>query len=319
MKNKLALIAFGGNVMLSAKGKGTAKEQYQNARKAAVLMVDIIKKGFELIIVHGNGPQVGNVMLQMESASDIVPTFPLDVCGAMTQGSMGYILERAILNELRKQSIDKEVVTILTQMIVDREDRAFANPSKPIGPFYNTPRAKQLKREKKWEMVEDSGRGFRRIVASPKPLDVIPKKAIRAMVEQGVVVITAGGGGIPVFLNSRGYFEGVEAVIDKDFASSLIAREAGVDLFIILTGVDRVMENFGKANARPVPTIDVNQARKMLAEGQFPPGSMGPKISASIEYISGGGKEVIITSSEKLRLALTGKSGTKIIADSTVN
>lgn len=319
MKNKLALIAFGGNVMLSAKGKGTAKEQYQNARKAAVLMVDIIKKGFELIIVHGNGPQVGNVMLQMESASDIVPTFPLDVCGAMTQGSMGYILERAILNELRKQSIDKEVVTILTQMIVDREDRAFANPSKPIGPFYNTPRAKQLKREKKWEMVEDSGRGFRRIVASPKPLDVIPKKAIRAMVEQGIVVITAGGGGIPVFLNSRGYFEGVEAVIDKDFASSLIAREAGVDLFIILTGVDRVMENFGKANARPVPTIDVNQARKMLAEGQFPPGSMGPKISASIEYISGGGKEVIITSSEKLRLALTGKSGTKIIADSTVN
>jgi len=319
MKNKLALIAFGGNAMLSAKGKGTAKEQYQNARKAAALMVDIVKKGFELVIVHGNGPQVGNVLLQMESASDIVPTFPLDVCGAMTQGSMGYMLERAISNELRKQSIDKEVVTILTQMVVDREDRAFANPTKPIGPFYNTKRAKQLKRVNKWEMVEDAGRGFRRVVASPKPIDVVPKKAIRAMVEQGVIVITAGGGGIPVFLNSRGYFDGVEAVIDKDFASSLIAREAGVDLFVILTGVDRVMENFGKANARPVPIMDVNTARKMLDDGQFPPGSMGPKISASLEYISGGGKEVIITSSEKLRLALIGKSGTKIVADSTVN
>ena len=319
MKNKLALIAFGGNAMLSAKGKGTAKEQYQKARKAAALMVDTVKKGFELIIVHGNGPQVGNVLLQMESASDTVPTFPLDVCGAMTQGSMGYLLERAISNELRKQSIDKEVVTILTQMVVDREDRAFANPTKPIGPFYNANRAKQLKRVNRWAMVEDAGRGFRRVVASPKPIDVVPKKAIRTMVERGVIVIAAGGGGIPVFLNSRGYFEGVEAVIDKDFASSLIAKEAGVDLFIILTGVDRVMENFGKANARPIPSMDVNTARKMLDEGQFPPGSMGPKISASLEYISGGGKEVIITSSEKLRLALTGKSGTKIVADSAVN
>jgi carbamate kinase len=316
MKNKLALIAFGGNVMLSANEKGTAKEQYNNARKAAKLMVDIIKKGFELIIVHGNGPQVGNVLLQMESASDTVPAFPLDVCDAMTEGSMGYILERAILNELRKQSIDKEVVTVLTQMIVDREDSAFANPTKPIGPFYRASRANELKREDKWIMVEDAGRGFRRVVPSPKPIDVVPKKAIRTMVESGLIVIAAGGGGIPVFINSRGYVEGVEAVIDKDFASSLIAGEAGVDLFIILTGVDQVMENFGKRNAVPLERLSVNEAQKMLDEGQFPPGSMGPKISASIEYIKGGGKEVIITSSEKLRLALIGKSGTRIVNDS---
>lgn len=315
MKNKLALIAFGGNAMLSAKERGTAKEQYNNARKAAKLMVDIIKKGFELIIVHGNGPQVGNVLLQMESASDIVHPFPLDVCDAMTQGSMGYMLERAILNELRKQSIDKEVVTVLTQMIVDREDGAFANPTKPIGPFYNALRAKQLKKENKWIMVEDAGRGFRRVVPSPKPIDVVPKRAIRAMVEKGIIIIAAGGGGIPVFLNSRGYIEGVEAVVDKDFASSLIAREAGVELFIILTGVDRVMEHFGTKNARPVKEMDLNRAQDMLDKGHFPPGSMGPKISASIEFIKKGGKEVIITSAEKLRLALVGKSGTRIVKD----
>lgn len=318
MKNKLALIAFGGNVMLSGNEEGTAKEQYKNARKAANLMVDIIKKGYELIIVHGNGPQVGNVLLQMESAANTVPTFPLDVCDAMTEGSMGYMLERAILNELRKQSIDKEVVTVLTQVIVDREDKAFANPTKPIGPFYGASRAKELKKLNKWAMVEDAGRGFRRVVPSPKPIDVVPKKAIRAMVEKGIIVIAAGGGGIPVFLNSYGYVEGVEAVIDKDFASSLIAREAGVDLFIILTGVDRVMENFGKPNVRPLKIMDIKDARRMLAEGQFPPGSMGPKISASIEYIRGGGEEVIITSSEKLRLALIGKSGTRIVNDLTI-
>ncbi len=301
--------------MLTVDEKGTAGQQYRNAQKAAKLMVDVIKKGFELIIVHGNGPQVGNVLLQMEAASNIIPPFPLDVCDAMTEGSMGYMMERAILNEMRKQSIDKEVVTILTQVIVDREDRAFDNPTKPIGPFYNSFRAKQLKRENRWKMIEDAGRGFRRVVPSPKPIDVVPKKAIRSMVEKGIVVIAAGGGGVPVFINHHGYIEGVEAVIDKDFASSLIAREAGVDLFIILTGVDRVEENFGKADARPVKIMDVNKAQRMLNEGQFPAGSMGPKISASIEYIKRGGKEVIITSAEKLRLALIGRSGTRIVRD----
>ena len=313
--NKLALIAFGGNAMLGSGEKGTAKEQYRNAKKAASLMVDIVNKGYELIIVHGNGPQVGNVLLQMEGSATTVPPFPLDVCDAMTEGSMGYMLEKAILNELRKQSIDKEVVTLLTQVIVDRDDKAFDNPTKPIGPFYNKFRAGQLVKENHWTMVEDAGRGFRRVVPSPKPIDIVPKRAIRAMVEKGIIVVAAGGGGIPVFLDSSGYVEGVEAVIDKDFASSLISKEAGVDLFIILTGVDRVVENFGKPDAVPLKVIDIDKAEKMLEDGQFPPGSMGPKISASIDYIKNGGSEVLITSAEKLRAALIGRSGTRIVKD----
>lgn len=313
MKNKLALIAFGGNVMLPADSRGSAREQYQNAKKAARLMVNIINKGYELIIVHGNGPQVGNILIQMESASNIIPPFPIDVCDAMTEGSIGYLLEKAILNELRKHSIDKEVVSILTQVIVSKEDKAFQKASKPIGPFYNFFRSQQLIKEHKWEMIEDAGRGFRRVVPSPKPIDIVPKKSIRTMVENGIVVIAAGGGGIPVYINSMGYIDGVEAVIDKDHASSLIAREAGVDLFIILTGVDRVFRNFGEENQEPIKTMDIHEATRMLDAGQFPPGSMGPKIQAAIDYIKGGGKEVIITTIEKLKAALIGRSGTRIV------
>jgi carbamate kinase len=316
-KKKLALIAFGGNAMLEAGQKGTAREQYRNARLAAQLMVEIVKKGYELVIVHGNGPQVGNLLLQMEAGANTVPPLPLDVADAMTEGSMGYMLERAILNELRRQSIDKEVATVLTQVVVDRDDKAFRHPTKPIGPFYNNFRAQQLKRENKWDMVEDAGRGFRRVVPSPRPIDIIPKKAIRSLVERGIIVIAAGGGGIPVYISSDGLVEGVEAVIDKDFASSLIAREAGVDLFIILTGVDRVCENFGKPDARPLPRIDVDQAARMYEQGQFPAGSMGPKIQAAIDYIRSGGSEVLITSAEKLKASLLGRSGTRIVRAET--
>ena len=303
--------------MLAADEKGTAREQYQNARKAARLMVGIVRKGYELIIVHGNGPQVGNLLLQMETAANLIPPLPLDICDAMTEGSMGYMLEKAIVNELRKHSIDKEVSTILTEVVVDRNDKAFENPTKPIGPFYNSFRADKLKREFKWRMVEDAGRGFRRVVSSPKPIDIVAKKAIRALVENGNLVIAAGGGGIPVFINSDGYIEGVEAVIDKDYAASLIAREAGVDLFIILTGVDRVCENFGCENEKPLAFLELEKAKSMLSEGQFPPGSMGPKINAAIDYIQQGGKEVLITSAEKLRAALIGRSGTRIISRRT--
>ena len=313
MKRRFALIAFGGNALLPENQRGLQEEQMRNAQIAAQLMVHIVKKGYELIIVHGNGPQVGNILLQMEAAANTIPAFPLDVCDAMTEGSMGYMLERAILNELRKRSIDKEVTTVLTQVVVDREDKAFQNPTKPIGPFYNSFRAKQLMKENHWQMVEDAGRGFRRVVPSPKPIDIIPKRAIRSMVERGIVVIAAGGGGIPVFINSSGLVEGVEAVIDKDHASALIAREARADLFIILTGVDRVWENFGKEDARPVARMDVEEAQRMLEEGQFPPGSMGPKIIAAIDYIRGGGRQVLITSAEKLKAALAGRSGTMIV------
>ena len=275
MRNKLALVAFGGNAMLMANEKGTAREQYLNAQKAARLMVGIVRKGYELIIVHGNGPQVGNLLLQMETAANVIPPFPLDICDAMTEGSMGYLLEKAIVNELRKHSIDKEVTTLLTEVVVDRNDSAFENPTKPIGPFYNSFRANMLKKEFKWRMVEDAGRGFRRVVSSPKPIDIIPKKAIRTLVENGNLVIVAGGGGIPVFINTDGYIEGVEAVIDKDYAASLIAREAGVDLFIILTGVDRVCENFAPGGRKGAFGSGAGKSQSHARRRPIPPGLDG--------------------------------------------
>lgn len=314
MKTRIAVIAFGGNAILPENQRGLQEEQMRNSQKAAELMVQIIKKGYELIVVHGNGPQVGNLLIQMEEASNKIPPFSLDVCDAMTEGSMGFMLEKAIVNELRKNSIDKDVATVITQVVVDRDDPAFQKPTKPVGPFYPRFRAQQLARQKKWTMVEDAGRGYRKVVASPKPIDVVPKWIIRDLVLAGRVVIAAGGGGIPVILNSRGLYEGVEAVIDKDYAASLLAREVGADLFIILTGIPRVYYNFGKPDQKPLPVITVEEARKYLEEGQFPPGSMGPKIRAAIEYIEAGGREVLITSASHLKAALLNRSGTRIVA-----
>lgn len=313
MKTKIALIAFGGNAILPENQKGLQEEQMRNSQKAAELMVQIIKKGYELIVVHGNGPQVGNLLIQMEEAANKIPPFSLDVCDAMTEGSMGFMLEKAIVNELRRNSIDKDVATIITQVVVDREDPAFQKPTKPVGPFYPKFRAQQLARQKKWTMVEDAGRGYRKVVPSPRPIDIVPKWIIRDLVLSGRVVIAAGGGGIPVVLNNRGLYEGVEAVIDKDYAASLLAREVGADLFIILTGIPRVYYNFGRPGQRPLPVITVAEARKYLEEGQFPAGSMGPKIRAAIEYIEAGGREVLITSANQLKAALLNRSGTRII------
>ncbi len=315
MKQKIALIAFGGNALLPDNQRGLQDEQMRNAQKAAELMAHIVRKGYELIIVHGNGPQVGNLLIQMEESVTKIPPYSLEVCDAMTEGSMGYMLERAIINELRKHSIDKEAITVITQVIVDKDDPAFQTPTKPVGPFYTKFRAKELGREKKWTIVEDAGRGYRRVVPSPKPIDVVPKWVIRDLVMAGRVVIAAGGGGIPVIINGRGLFEGVEAVIDKDYAASLIAREVKVDLFIILTGTDRVYANYGKPDQKPLDIMTIAQAREFLAQGQFPAGSMGPKIMAAIEFIEAGGTEVMITSASHLKAALLNRSGTRIRAE----
>ncbi len=314
MKKKIALIAFGGNALLPENERGLQEEQQRNAQVAARLMVSIVRKGYELIIVHGNGPQVGNLLIQMEESVTKIPPFSLDVCNGMTEGSMGYMIERAVVNELRKQSIDKEVATVITQVVVDREDKAFDNPTKPIGPFYSKYRAQQLMREKKWVMVEDAGRGWRRVVPSPRPIDVVPKWVLRDLVEAGRIVIAAGGGGIPVILNGRGLFSGVEAVIDKDYAASLLAREVKADLFIILTAVERVHWDFGKPTQTALDVMDLAQAKTGLEQGQFPAGSMGPKIRAAIEFIEAGGEEVLITSASHLKAALIGRSGTRIRA-----
>jgi len=312
MKRKIALIAFGGNAILPNNQRGLQSEQMINAQKAARLMVHVVKKGYDLIIVHGNGPQVGNLLIQMEEAVTKIPPFSLEVCDAMTEGSMGFMLEKAIINELRKNSLDKEVATLITQVVVDRKDKAFENPTKPIGPFYTKYRGQQLARQKKWAMIEDSGRGYRKVVPSPRPIDIVPKRVIRDLVHSGKIVIASGGGGIPIIINGRGLFEGVEAVIDKDYAASLIAREVKADLFIILTNVERVCLNFGKSDEEPIAAMTVQQAEEYLTQGQFPEGSMGPKIHAAVEYIKEGGKETLITSANQLKAALINRSGTKI-------
>ncbi len=312
MERKIALIAFGGNAILPKDQRGLQSEQMKNAQKAAHLMIHVVKKGYDLIIVHGNGPQVGNLLLQMEESINKIPPFSLEVCDAMTEGSMGFMLEKAIINELRKNSLDKEVATLITQVVVDREDPAFENPSKPVGPFYSKYRAQMLIRQKKWTMIEDAGRGYRKVVPSPKPIDIVPKRVIRDLVHSGKIVIVAGGGGIPVIINARGLFQGVEAVIDKDYAASLIAREVKANLFIILTNVNRVYLNYGTPDETPITTMTVEEAQEYLSQGQFPAGSMGPKIKAAIEYIQSNGKEVLITSASHLKASLINRSGTKI-------
>ena len=314
MRPKIALVAFGGNAMLPDNQKGLQSEQMHNAQKAAELMVHIVRKGYELIIVHGNGPQVGNLLIQMEEAAERIPPYSLDVCDAMTEGSMGFMLERALVNELRRHSIDKEVASLVSQVVVDKDDPAFAKPTKPVGPFYSKVRGEQLAREKGWAMVEDAGRGYRKVVPSPRPIDVVNNGIIRELVEAGRIVIAAGGGGIPVIINGNGLFEGVEAVIDKDYAASLLAREVKADLFIILTAIERVFIDFGKPGQREVPVLTVDEARRHLADGQFPPGSMGPKIRAAVEYIEAGGREVLITKDSHLKAALINRSGTRIVA-----
>jgi len=313
MKRKIALVAFGGNAILPDNQRGLQSEQMKNAQIAARLMIHIVKKGYDLIIVHGNGPQVGNLLIQMEESITKIPPFSLEVCDAMTEGSMGFMLEKALINELRKSSVDKEVATLITQVVVDREDPAFDNPSKPIGPFYSQYRASMLRRQKNWKMIEDAGRGFRKVVPSPKPIDVVPKYVIRDLVHAGKIVIAAGGGGIPVIINGNGLFQGVEAVIDKDYVASLIAREAKAEMFIILTNVSRVYLNFDKPDKMPISLMTVDEAQKYLIQGQFPLGSMGPKIEAAIEYIQNGGENVLITSASHLKASLINRSGTKII------
>ena len=300
---KTAVIAFGGNALIKAGQKGTQAEQLENAKKAAEMMFHVIKSGYKLLVVHGNGPQVGNILIQQERAISEIPPYTLDICGAMTEGSMGYMIERTLINRLIAAKEDPKVATIITEVVVDNKDPAFKNPTKPVGPFYPEFRAEELMRTKKWHMKEDAGRGWRKVVPSPKPLEVVQIDAIKILLEKGFTVIAGGGGGIPVKRDFSGYLLGVEAVIDKDYTSSLLARELKADLFIILTGVDVVYKDFGKPTQKPLKKITVEEAEKMLEEGQFPAGSMKPKIEAALEYIKHGGKEVLITSAEAIEKA----------------
>jgi carbamate kinase len=310
---RLAVVAVGGNSLTKSGQRGTIPEQFANARETSSHIAEMLERGCEVVITHGNGPQVGNILLRAEMASVALPPLPLDTCGADSQGGIGYMLQQVLGTELRRRGIDKDVVTVLTQVVVDPADPAFAKPSKPIGPFYTKDDAERKRDEDGWAIVEDANRGWRRVVPSPMPVRVVEVRAIETLLKAGCVVIAVGGGGIPV-VEDDGSLRGVEAVIDKDHASRLLANAIGAPLFVISTAVERVALHFGATDERPLDTISVAEAREYLSAGHFPPGSMGPKIRAAIDFLENGGEEVIITNPESIGRALDGTAGTRIVS-----
>ena len=314
----LAVVAFGGNALLRPEDHGTQEEQIARAKQAARWLAEIVRLGYKLIVVHGNGPQVGNILIQAEEASTKIPPQSLDVCVAQTEGSIGFMLQQAIRNRLESiglaASTSGEVATILTEVEVDVNDPAFKRPTKPIGPFFTRYRAEALERDLGWTMKEDSGRGWRHVVPSPRPLRILNINTVARMLESAAVVVAAGGGGIPVVKGRDGPWRGIEAVIDKDYASARLAADLDADLFIILTGVPKVALDFGKPSQRFVERMTVAEAEQHLADGQFPAGSMGPKIDSALQFVRATGKQVLITDVDVLREALQGKDGTLIVA-----
>ncbi len=311
--SKKAVLALGGNAIIKAGQKGKISEQFVNTRSSLGGVVELIKQGYLLAISHGNGPQVGNLLLQQLAGIDKnVAPLPLGILNAATEGTMGYMIEQSLQNRLKISNIDRNVMTIVSQVIVDKNDPSMKNPSKPVGPFYNKEMAEKMQADYGWTMVEDSGRGYRQVVPSPIPQDIIQKKTIKEMVDEGNIVIACGGGGIPVYYNEDGTLEGIDAVIDKDFASALMALQIGAEKLVILTGVDKVAINFNTPNQIDLDELTISDAEKYLAEGQFPKGSMGPKIKAAKLFIENGGTEVLITSIDRIVEAFEGKTGTII-------
>jgi len=317
-QQKIAVIAFGGNALLRPQDHGTQEEQFTLCWKATRWLVEIIHRGYELAIVHGNGPQVGNIMIQVEEAITKIPPQSLDVAVAQTQGSMGYMLANQLRNRFNEEQMEKEIAAVLTEIVVDRHDPAFDNPTKPVGPYFTAYRANLLMQEHGWQMVEDAGRGWRKVVPSPMPQRILGSHLLKRLVENGAVLVAGGGGGIPVYQDVGGYYRGVEAVIDKDYVASILARELSAQLFIVLTQVPMVAENFGRPNQRWLRRLPVARAKEMMASHQFPPGSMAPKIQASIDFVEATGKEVLITDEGSLKRALEGKAGTFLVAEGDV-
>ncbi len=312
---KLALIAIGGNSLIKDENHKTVKDQYNAICETAVHIADIIEEGYDVIITHGNGPQVGFILRRSELAHEIsgMHIVPLVSCVADTQGAIGYQLQQALNNEFKIRGVSRQAVTVVTQVEVDRNDPAFSNPTKPIGSFFSEERIEDIKiKHPHWHIVYDSGRGYRRVVASPEPKKIIELEVIKTLVKEGFCVIGVGGGGIPVFQNESGDYEGVDAVIDKDSASCLLASRLKADLLIISTSVEKVFINFGKADQKPLDRINDEQARKYMDEGHFAQGSMLPKIKAVLYFLEHGGKEAIITAHGSLVRAIKGESGTHI-------
>jgi len=316
MTNKLAVVAIGGNSLIKDEKHKTVEDQYEAARETTYHIADMIEAGWDVAIGHGNGPQVGFILRRSEIAAKAegMHEIPLDVCGADSQGAIGYALQQTLQNELYRRGIKKPVATVVTQVLVDKNDAAFKNPSKPIGSFMDETEAKRREKEMSWSVVEDAGRGWRRVVASPLPKEVVELEAVKTLIDAGTVVITVGGGGIPVIDLDDHRYQGVAAVIDKDFASSLLARLIKADLFLISTAVEKVAINFGKPDQKWLDKMTVAEAKQYLAEGtHFAKGSMAPKIQAIIWYLENGGKQALITNPENIGRALKGETGTWIV------
>jgi len=311
------VVAIGGNALIRDGQLGTIAEQVENARATARPIAALVAGGWKVVLTHGNGPQVGFILLRSELVGDsaLVPQLSLDMCGADSQGGIGHILGSALANELAPLGVRDRVACILTHTVVAADDPAFQKPSKPIGPWFTAEQAAAKQARSGWTMVEDSGRGYRRVVPSPQPLRIVELPQIRTLVGAGFVVIAAGGGGIPVVERSPGVYDGIEAVIDKDLASALLAANLEIPLLVVSTGVDKVAVRFRKPDQRFLDRMTVSEARAYLAAGEFPPGSMGPKIQAAITFLERGGREVLIASPYRLPEAVAGDTGTRIVPD----
>jgi len=308
------VVALGGNSITREFEEGNITQQFSNTRQSLVGIVELIKKGYRVAITHGNGPQVGNYLIRVEESRHLVPPLPLGVMVADLQGGMGYMIEQSLQNKLHRSAIKLQVSTILTQVIVDKNDPSVLNPTKFVGPFIKKDDVEKVVRERGWIVKEDPGRGYRRVVPSPTPLEIVEKKVIKKLVDDDIILICCGGGGIPVYVEDDGIYEGFDAVIDKDLAAAVLAKDIEAEELYILTAVDKVALNFHKPNETQLDRLAVSDAKRYLAEGQFPKGSMGPKIQAAINFIESGGKSVIITSVEKMPAALVAKTGTRIEA-----
>jgi len=315
MKKKPIVVALGGNAITREFEEGNIPQQFENTRRSLTHVIDLLKEGYNMVITHGNGPQVGNALIRVEESRHLVPPLPLGIIVADLEGGMGYMIEQCLQNKMHDMGIKRQVATLVTQVLVDKDDPSIQNPSKFVGPFFKKEQVKELEEKRGWIMKEDKGRGYRRVVPSPKPIGIVEKDIIKHLVDMGVVVIAAGGGGISVYIDHSkhpGWLEGLDGVIDKDLASAVLGNEIGAEKLLIITGVDKVALNFGTPQQIDLDELSIADAKKYLAEGQFPKGSMGPKIEAAINFIEGGGREVIITSIEKTGDAIHGKAGTRI-------
>ena len=310
---RLAVIAIGGNSLITDPKHQTVADQYESTVTTTRHIADLIGAGYRVVITHGNGPQVGFILLRSELAKKVIHEIPVDSAGADTQGGIGYHIQQTLGNELRRRGSPRQVTTVITQVLVDGADSCFQNPNKPIGVFYNAEEAKALTLERGWAMVEDSGRGWRRVVPSPAPMEIVEFAAIKSLVDAGILVVAVGGGGIPVIRNESNDLSGVAAVIDKDRASSLLGTELGAQDLIISTAVSKVSLNFGTPEAKPLDRCTVKEMKTYLAEGHFAPGSMRPKIEAAIQFLENGGERVIICSPEAVAAAAAGQAGTTIV------